>query len=141
MTSLHIRKPFELFFLFKDTFLLLDGCKYCHIKNNSVIELPTGTYLLQVRVMPVFYSNTIIVNEKDTDKTLVIKGFIHQKWYMILLLLSFILSSGIWYFTNNYILEIIVLVLAALVLVLMFKYSHNPSQAISIFIQDEKSAF
>lgn len=91
MTTLYLKRYFEPSLFLKKGIVLIDNCKYCDLNRSGYVSLPEGSFLLKIRIFPNFYSNTLLITEKDEGKVISIKGalsrnILHKYIYYILLL-------------------------------------------------------
>lgn len=123
------------FFYFKHCILLLDGCKFTEIKGRQSINLPSGTFLLQVRLLPKYYSNTLLVGPEDAGKTLSVKGIKFQLTLFVTLALSILT----YFLTDLVYLFAPIVVVSALLFIQHLYYYHHPDKALRISISKKSS--
>ena len=132
---INFTKRFEPLHILKTSIIIVDGCTYAEMKHKKKIQLPDGTYLIQIKILPHFYSNTIMVNECDNEKTIFIESGLNRNIYLkifsvIWACLVFVKFTTKWEFLN-----IPIIILSFLLLGSLLYFTKNVQNAIKITIQ------
>lgn len=129
------RAPEPLFFL-KKSIILVDDCKFSEMERYKEVSLPKGSYLVQIRIMPNYYSNTLLINELDYGKTIHIEGFFGRHKFLTILLSIWAFVLAMWAFLNYDFLLFPVLIPSIFILGYYFYFSKYPQKALKIGIKN-----
>lgn len=125
MVKIYIKRRFDPIFGLKKSTLLIDGCARKGLALNDSIDLPESSFLLQVKIEPDIYSNTLLINQLDSDKTILVKPFGNNYFYLISDLILAALSLSLWLIFNSDILFITFCVTSFIYLFSSFFYTSN----------------
>jgi len=134
MTILKFKKVIEPLFFLKKCIILIDDCKYGEVYFTKDISFPSGTYLIKIRILPNTYSNTSLITDNDTGKTISIEGFFGRHRYLFVLLYLWLLVFSIWIFFNSEILTILVTTPSVFLLGYFFYFTKFPEKLLKIRI-------
>ena len=135
MINLKFDRAREPLFFLKKCIILVDDCKYTEMELYKEVSLPKGSYLVQIRILPKYYSNTLLINELDNGRTIHIEGFFGRHKFLTILLSIWAFLLATWAFLHYDFLSFPVLIGSAFILGYYLYFSKFPHKAIKIEIK------
>lgn len=135
MINLKFERAREPLFFLKRCIILVDDCKFSEMERYKEVSLPKGSYLVQIRIMPNYYSNTLLINELDHGKTIHIEGFFGRHKFLTILLSIWAFVLAMWAFLNYDFLLFPVLIPTIFILGYYLYFSKFPQKALKIGIK------
>jgi hypothetical protein len=96
MIKIYVKRRFDLIFGLKKSTLLIEGCALKSLALNDSFDLPESSFLLQIKIEPDIYSNTMLINKLDSHKIIMVKPFGDNYFFIISDLILAVLSLVIW---------------------------------------------
>lgn len=135
MINLKFERAREPLFFLKKCIILVDDCKFTEMERYKEVSLPKGSYLVQIRILPKYYSNTLLINELDHGKTIHIAGFFGRHKFLNILLSIWAFLLATWAFLQYDFLSIPVLIGSAFILGYYLYFEKFPQNALKIGIR------
>lgn len=132
---INFTRNFEPLHIFKKAIIIIDGCTYGDVLHKKNISLPDGAYLLQIKILPRFYSNTLMINEADNERTIYIESGLNRNLYLKAISIVWACTVLAKVIMNWDFLNIPLVVLSLYLLGSLICYSKNVHGAIKITIR------
>lgn len=133
--TIKFKRIFDPLFYFKEWYILVDGCLFDKKNTNNEIHLPKGTYLIQTKILPNYTSNTLMVNELDDGKTILIYSGITRGIMITAVFILWLICIIGRISSDLNIFDLPLVLLSSILLVTYFILTKNTHSAIKIKIK------